>query len=631
MCGISGFVHPDPYQPVDMGILRRMTDIMRHRGPDGEGFYSGPGAGLGFRRLSIIDLETGDQPLSNENGSLELICNGEIYNYVELRKTLVQKGHFFQTKSDAEVIVHLYEDYGVECLTHLRGMFAFALWDTDKQQLFLARDRLGIKPIHYAVAKDGTLYFASEQKSILISDQIQRDVNAQAFQDLFTFGFILAPKTLFQHIHSVPPGHYVLYKHGKVSISRYWNLSFPEKDNRRADSEDVWVERLREKLKEVVSLHMQSDVPVGAWLSGGIDSSAVVSLMRGFTDIPVHTFSLGFDDSPHFDEVTSQKTLDKFPGFDFPNERVAFNQSHFDFFLKGIWHHEDPTSSGNHATRMLLAQASASRFKVVLTGEGADEVFGGYPWYRFNALLRPFAVLPRSMRRMMLQLTGTLKQRPWSSSVFLAPHKMNLNRYADFLGAFGRENIMDGVLSDQWRNHISDNPNNYLSVTDFDLYDHWHDFEKIQYMETKTRLADYIVRGLDRSTMAYSLEARVPFLDHELVELCTQIPPSLKMKYLKEKYIFRKSMANHLPPEITWRKKRGLAAPNSDWLRSELPEHIKYYFSEPQLRKKGYFKPPIVRQLLNQHREGQGDFSRALMVILSVQIWDDLFIQGCKP
>lgn len=631
MCGISGFAHKDPLQPIDVQMLRQMTDIIRHRGPDGKGFYEGPGAGLGFRRLSIIDLETGNQPLTNENGTLRLICNGEIYNYLELRKKLVQKGHFFRTRTDTEVIVHLYEEYGTDCLSHLRGMFAFALWDNDRQQLFLARDRLGIKPLHYAVTKNKTLYFASEQKSILIAGRICRDVNAQALEDLFTFGFILCPKTLFQNIHVVAPGHYLVYKHGEISINQYWDLSFPQRHQRQKYSENDWAEKLCEKLKEVVSMHMRSDVPVGAWLSAGIDSSAVVSLMKNLTDVPVHTFSLAFADHPAYDEVTCQKTLDQFPGYHLPNERVAVTQKHFDLLSKGLWHLEDPTSSANHITRMLLAKASARRYKVMLTGEGADEIFGGYPWYLFNKLCRPLAVLPESLRRLMLEVTGTVKKRPWSSSVFQAPHKMDLNRYAQLLGSFGHDNIIGHVFSDQWRTAISDKPNNYSNLAKSDQFNHWHDFEKLQYMETKTRLSDYIVRGLDRGSMAYSLEARVPFLDHELVELCAQIPPSLKMKRLKEKYIFRKAMASHLPPEIANRKKRGLLAPSVPWLRENMPEYIKYFFSEPQLRKKGYFNPSFVRQLLNQHRAGKNNFSRALMVILNMQVWDELFIQGCKP
>ena len=530
-----------------------------------------------------------------------------------------------------EVIAHLYEEYGVDCLNHLRGMFAFALWDKKKKQLFLARDRLGIKPLHYAIGKDKTLYFGSEQKTILIADTIEREINTQALYDLFTFGFTLTPRTLFRHIHRIPPGHYVLYKQGHISIKRYWDLSFPEKHQRKQLSEEAWTEELLERLKEVVKIHMRSDVPVGAWLSAGIDSSAVVALMKSVTNAPTHTFSLAFEDQPSYDEVTNQKTLDQFPGFKIPNERVVVKQEHFDLFKKTLWHIEDPTTSGVHMVRLLLSEATSRKFKVVLTGEGADEIFGGYPWYRFDKFCRPFAVLPKPIRQLMLLGPVIPKWKPWSSSVFLAPRPMNLRRYAALLGSFGKENMMSYLFSDHLREKALTSRDGYLNLTAFPEFRHWHNFEKIQYMETKTRLVDYIVRDLDRTSMAHSIEARVPFLDHELVEFCTRIPPSLKMKYLKEKYIFRKAVNNHLPPEIVHRKKRGLVAPSSPWLRDKLSAFMQEMFSEEQLRKKGYFNPSFVKQLLDKHRAKKGNYTRALMAILSVQVWDELFIKGCKP
>lgn len=631
MCGISGFALKEPYQPTDISVLRKMTDIMRHRGPDGEGFHIEPGAGIGFRRLSIIDLKSGDQPLPNETGTLHLVCNGEIYNYIELRKTLISKGHAFKSKSDAEVIVHLYEEYGPECLNHLRGMFAFALWDAEEQQLFLARDRLGIKPLYYAVSETGSLYFASEQKATLAANAVRRDVSARAFEDLFTFGFILSPKTLFENIHMLEPGHFLLFKHGEYAVKQYWDLSFPPNHQRPHMSENDWAKKLHEKLKEVISLHLRSDVPVGAWLSAGIDSSSVVCLMDSLSRTPVHTFSLTFADYPHFDEMTTQKVLDQFPGYGFTNERIAIKEKHFDLILKGMWHLENPTSSANHVIQMELARVSAKNFKVVLTGEGADEIFGGYPWYLFNTLFRPFAVFPGAIRKLIFDITGNSVKRPWTGSVFNAPYPMDLNRYARLLGSFGIDGIIDKLFTDRWHMSIARSPNNYANLSNSGQSKRWQDFEKIQYMETKTRLPNYIIRGLDKASMAHSLEARVPFLDHELVELCTQIPPSLKLKYFKEKYIFRKAMAADLPREINKRKKRGLIAPGGPWLRGKLPEFVRYLLSEPQLRKKGYFDPAFVSRILNRHRSGRHDCARTLMLVLNIQIWDELFVSGCRP
>jgi asparagine synthase (glutamine-hydrolysing) len=630
VCGISGFVYRDPGRPVNEKMLSAMTDILRHRGPDGEGFYKGPGAGLGFRRLSIIDLETGGQPIANEDGSLVLVCNGEIYNYIELRNLLIQKGHFFQTESDVEVILHLYEEHEVGCLKYLRGMFAFALWNRNKQELFLARDRLGIKPLFYRIGKDETLYFGSEQKSILITNRIEREINPQALHDLFTFGFALTPKTFFRQIQQVPPGHYLLYKYGQISVKQYWDLAFPENHARKRLSEDLWAEALLEKLKEVVKLHMRSDVPVGAWLSGGIDSSTVASLMKHVTGVPIQTFSLAFENQPDYDEVGNQKTLGQFPGFEFSTQCVVFNNQHFDLFFKSLWHDESPTTSGTRIAKIVLSEASGRQLKVVLTGEGADELFGGYPWYGVDKVCRPFSVLPTSIRKLMLLGPVIPKFKPWSSRVFLAPRPMNLNRFGVLIGTFGKENIMADLFSKHLQEQVLSSADGYLDMTSFPQFDRWHNFEKIQYVETKTRLVDYIIHGLDRSTMAYSLEARVPFLDHELVEFCTHIPPTLKMKHLKEKYILRKAMKNHLPSEILRRKKKGLATPSKPWLMGSLPESIQDMFSEEQLKKKGYFNASFVRQLLKEHRDGKGDYSRALMAVLGVQVWDDLFIKGCK-
>jgi asparagine synthase (glutamine-hydrolysing) len=627
MCGISGFAHRDPGRPINKQMLSAMTDIIRHRGPDGEGFYSGPGVGLGFRRLSIIDLETGDQPIVNEDGSLVLICNGEIYNYEELRAQLVKRGHHFRTRSDAETILHLYEEHEADCLKYLRGMFAFALWDKNRRRLFLARDRLGIKPLHYAIGQDETLYFGSEQKSILMADRIDRSVDPRALHDLFTFGFILTPRTLFRKIRHLPPGHYLFYHGGKVSVTQYWDLFFPENRDGKTLSEATWAEALLEKLKEVVAMHMRSDVPVGAWLSAGIDSSAVAALMRHISGQPVQTLSLAFENHPGYNEFDHQTTLDKFPEYASSNERIIFTDRHFDLFSKALWHAENPTSSGTRISRMALSEATARRFKVVLTGEGSDEIFGGYPWYGVDKACRPFAVLPKCIRKLMLLGPVIPARKPWSSGVFMAPRKMDLKRFALLIGSFHRENIITDLFSDHWRRETLKSGDEYSDMTAFPAFQRWHNFEKIQYMDTKTRLVDFIVLGLDRSSMAYSLETRVPFLDHELVELCAQIPPGLKMKYLKEKYILRKALKNHLPPVILRRKKRGLATPHEPWLAGSLPEPVAALLSETQLKEKGYFKASFVRQLLTEHRSRRKNYSRALMAILSVQAWDDLFMK----
>ena len=320
MCGICGVVYSHPERPVDREMLSHMTDIMCHRGPDSHGFYTAPGIGLGVRRLSIIDLQTGDQPISNEDGTITVVCNGEIYNFKELRKELLAAGHRFKTHSDVEVIVHLYEDHGVQCVEHLRGMFGFALWDARRRRLMLARDRLGIKPLLYSLGTNG-LFFGSEYKSILVSGRIERQIDVLAMKDLFTMGFVLAPKTLFIGICRLLPGHYLLYQDGALSIHKYWDLRFPasgEVQSRRSAQE--WAEALRVKLEESVRIHLRSDVAVGAWLSAGVDSSSVVSLMSSLTHRPIQTFTLAFE-NPRFDEVNRQKILKDFTDYHLSNEQ----------------------------------------------------------------------------------------------------------------------------------------------------------------------------------------------------------------------------------------------------------------------------------------------------------------------
>ncbi len=432
MCGICGVVYSHPDRPVNREMLRHMTDIMCHRGPDSQGFYAAPGIGLGIRRLSIIDLETGDQPISNEDKTVTVVCNGEIYNFQELRQELLAAGHRFKIHSDIEVIVHLYEDYGVQCVDHLR-----------------------------------------------------------------------------------------------------------------------------------------SDVPVGAWLSSGIDSSAVVSLMSRFTKHPVQTFTLAFENSD-YDEVSQQKILKDFSSYDLSNQQAVCTTNDFKLIRKAIWHCEDPIGPGIGIARMLLSQLASKNVKVVLTGEGSDEVFGGYSWFRTDKLLRLFSKLSFGMCRFIARVPAVRKRWPRATRILRAPAEMNLARYKQIIDSAIPE-IDYRVFSEDLKQRLIDNEDtedNMSLPQDFDKY---HPFAQLQYLEMKVRLSDYIIRNLDATSMAYSLEVRVPFLDHELVELCNQIPPALKMRGLQEKHILRQAMRDNLPPEIHRRRKRALSAPYGQWIR-DLPE-----------------------------------------------------------
>jgi asparagine synthase (glutamine-hydrolysing) len=624
MCGLCGVVYSDPKRPVDRDMLHRMTTTMSHRGPDGDGYFVGPGVGLGFRRLSIIDLHTGDQPISNEDGSVTVVCNGEIYNYQELRRNLQAAGHRFRTDSDVEVIPHLYEDHGVRCVGFLRGMFSFAIWDSRHRRLMLARDRFGIKPLSYAITPGG-LMFASEYKAILASGDIERQVDAGAMKELFAVGFVLAPKTLLRTIRRLLPAHYLLYEHGRLGIQRYWDLCFPpvgEEGPRRPTHE--WADAVHAKLEESVHLHLRSDVPLGSYLSSGIDSSAVAALMSRRVPDPVQTFSVAFED-PLYNEIGPNKILSDYAGYALLNRITTCTAADFNLLPRIIWHREDPNLSSGGIPHMLLARLAAQHIKVVLTGEGSDEIFGGYHWYRVERLLQPFLNLPLTLRRLIVSIPFVRRKWSRSSRAFAAPAEMGLARYLRIIDNASVKSH-DALFSEQLRFHHS-----ALADTEQPLlpqdFKRWDRFAQLQYLEINSRLPDYITRTLDAASMSYGLEARVPFLDHELVELCSRIPPNLKMRGLHEKHILRRALEGVLPTDIVKRRKRGLSAPFWPW-QGPLPDFVEDALSQSRLHRTGYFNAQHVRHMLKEQQNGAAHFGKELLGVLSVQLWDDLFVQA---
>jgi asparagine synthase (glutamine-hydrolysing) len=629
MCGICGIVFSDHTQPVDPGLIRRMADVIRHRGPDGEGYHIAPGVGLGFRRLGIVDLKTGDQPLYNEDRSVALLCNGEIYNAPELRAELEARGHVFRSASDAEPILHLYEDRGEECLAGLRGMFGFALWDARRRRLMLARDRLGIKPVHYAVMP-GALSFASEQKSVLMSGQFEPRIDAKALCDLLTLGFVRGPKTLFPGIRRLQPGHYLIFQDGKISVRCYWEPSFPSQDEpspRLRPRE--WAELLLDKLRDSVRVHLMSDVPVGAWLSAGIDSSVVAGIISRISDNPVKTFTLGFE-ATQFDEISLQKTLDQYPAYRLSNERTICRKSDLDLLPLAVWHSEDPVPTFLDILRMKLSEMSSRHVKVVLSGEGSDEVLCGYPWFVRDKVERSLSGLPLVWRILVLLRPFIPAWKRWLRASPPGPCEMNLERYKDLLG-FPRRKGIQNLLSRSMKSALAmaGEPDEDFSLPA--LFGSWHPLNQLQYMEMKIRLPDYINHTLDRGSMAYSLEARVPFMDAEVVEFCSRMPAALKIRGLQEKYILRRAAAGLLPGPIRRRKKRGLAAPIGQWLTAPLPEFAVELLSGGSLRSKGYFNPLTVERLLRKHQAGQAHHGPTLAAVLAVQLWDEIFLRGFRP
>lgn len=626
MCGIGGIVHADPGQPVRREDLEAMSAALHHRGPDGDGHWEGPGAGLAVRRLAIIDLETGDQPLSNEDGTVVLVCNGEIYNHVELRRELLARGHRFRSGSDAEVIVHLYEELGTSAVERLRGMFAWGLWDASRRRLLLARDRLGIKSLVYVALAHG-LAFASETKALMASGWVDPSLDPRALAQLLTLGFVQGPRTFFEGVRRLSPGHLLTWEGGRIERRRYWDVPVAPLAERPRRSAAEWAEGFYAKLDETVRLHLRSDVPVTAWLSGGIDSSSIVALACQRLDNPLEAISLAFED-PACDEVGRVRTLADFPGFDIDVTTVACGSADLAWFPAAVWHAEEPTGKGLEIPRLLLSRATADHGKVVLTGEGADEVLAGYGWYRLEKALRPLALAPPALRRALAVLLS--RWRPWTAAALAAPDATALPRFAAMMRP-GDAEAAQKFLTPTFRRRALAGGTALDPVELPDTLRRCHPLEQLQYLELKTRLPDYVNHLVDRQAMAWSVEARLPFLDHELVEYCMQIPPSLKLRRRTEKYVLRRAMRGIVPDEILARRKRPLVAPHRRWMAGELPEFARDLLDDGSLRAKGYFEPRQVERVRRAAATGTHGASEAALAVLAVQVWDEIYVRGWRP
>jgi asparagine synthase (glutamine-hydrolysing) len=635
MCGIAGYVAHRADTPVDGATIARMLETLRYRGPDGEGIHVAPGIGLGMRRLAIVDLVHGEQPLANEDGSVLVVCNGEIYDAPETRAELVAAGHAFGSTSDAEVAVHLYEQHGLDFVRHLRGMFALALWDARRRRLVLARDRFAMKPLCYHESRGG-LWFASEAKAIVAACDLERRLDPDALRDLTTLGFLPTPRTMFTGIRQLPAGHLLVHEAGRVRIERYWEIDFPARaQTARRRSDRDWIDALRDKLTESVRLHMRSDVPVGVLLSGGLDSSSVASLMCRLAGAAVPSYSVGFDE-PVADELRRRRMLYEFPEVDLTPHSVVACAADLQHLPWAVWCTEDASSAIASALwRLPLAALAARDVKVVLTGEGADEVLGGYPWYHGQKLLGPLARLPRTARRALL-VPLLRRFRPGLARLLCAPDAMGVARFSammsprsvsssaallapDVRALLERSEHDEGVGADASMAEVAV-PEGYAG---------WHPIDQLHYLDLTLRLASFVNHGLDRATMAFSLEARLPFLDHQLFELCATIPRRLRMRWLEEKHVLRRAMRGIVPREILARRKRGTLSPIAEWLRApRLPDAVAEALAPDRVAATGYFAAGTVRALLDRHRAGVADHSHELLTVAGVQLWHEQFVAG---
>jgi asparagine synthase (glutamine-hydrolysing) len=616
VCGIAGIVRWDG-RPVREDEIRAMCGVMAHRGPDDEGVYIGDGVAIGMRRLSIIDLNNGFQPISNEDGSIWIVFNGEIYNYQELRRDLRRRGHSFTTASDTETIVHLYEDLGPRCVDRLRGMFAFAIWDTRRRQILLARDRLGIKPLYY-FERNGELLFASELKPILQLAEVDRSLDWESVGHLFSTLTTPSTRSIVKGISKLEPARIAVADHGRnLRIERYWDLDFAP--NERA-SEDDFVEQLREQLAEAVTLHQVSDVPVGAFLSGGLDSSAVVAMMARPKDVELKTFSIGFAEAS-FDELPYARQI-----------ATTFGTDHYDLVLRPnvvqivedlTWYLDEPFGDTSAIPTYMVSKLAAEHVKVVLSGDGGDELFAGYDKYLKEGRERVRERIPRVFRRAASAI-GTL-----------LPYGMTGRRFLQHLALEGSNRYFDALAmlhGDEIRRLFQPE-----ALTQIARYDPWSTsraewrepssdwLAAAQYDDINRYLPLDILTKVDRMSMAHSIEARPPLLDHKFVEFAATMPVRFRLRGRDMKYIFKKAMRGVLPDVTIDRPKHGFEVPLAQWFRGELAGFARDVLLSETCRERGIFDTRTVERFLQLHMRGRNLYLQ-LWTMLSFELWCRRFL-----
>jgi asparagine synthase (glutamine-hydrolysing) len=619
MCGITGIFDTRGKSDISHVVLQRMNDSQTHRGPDEGSLHIEPGLGFGHRRLSIIDIATGQQPLFNADRSVAIVFNGEIYNYQPLMAELQGLGYVFQTKSDTEVIVHAWEAWGPDCVKRLRGMFAFAIWDRNQQSLFLARDRMGVKPMYYAVLDDGTLLFGSELKSVMAHGGLKRDIDPHAVEEYFALGYVAEPRTIFKQAKKLPPATTLVIRWGeRVGEPRvYWDVKFTL-DAKISDQDAC--DELTSRLKESIRLRMIAEVPLGAFLSGGVDSSAVVALMAGQSSGPVNTCSMAFDD-PAFNEAAfAQQVADRYH----TDHRVETVQSDdFDLIDTLANLYDEPYADSSAIPTYRVCQLARKHVTVALSGDGGDETFGGYRRYKLHLLEEKMrSALPLGVRRPVFGALGKMYPKAdWAPRVFRAKttfealarnsveayfHSMSLLRDADrsrlysasFKAQLGGYNARE-VFTRHAANADTEDP---LAL--------------IQYIDTHTYLVGDINTKVDRASMAHSLEVREPLMDHEIVEWLATLPSHMKMRGGESKFLLKKAMEPLLPNDIMYRPKMGFAVPLARWFKGPLRERVRSALLAGPLAESGMFDAGTVRQMVEQHENGSRDHSTPLWTLL---------------
>ena len=629
MCGIAGLYHVAPPKPAAAPCVERMASVLAHRGPDDGTIHLDGPVGLGHRRLSIIDVAGGAQPIFNEDRSKAIIFNGEIYNFRPLTERLKQLGHRFATHSDTEAIVHAYEEYGEDCVRHLRGMFAFAIWDASRQELFLARDRVGIKPLYYRW--DGSTFsFASEIKGILADPGVPREIDPLALDDYLTYLYVPAPRTIFKGIRKLHAGHTLtVTRTGPREPREYWDLRFTPS---AGVGEDEAARMLLEKLKESVAIHLESEVPLGAFLSGGIDSSTVVGIMAELMDRPVNTASIGFRDEA-FDELPyAREVARRFNTCPYEKTVAASAVGILD---RLAWHYDEPFADSSMVPTYYVSQVARERVTVCLSGDGGDENFAGYRRYRFDVWEnRVRSLVPGALRRPVFGALGAAYPKlDWMPRLFRAKTTLQNLALDPERGYFHTMSWLSPekkrkLYRDPIRRELADYDSFSVLKSYFDRTEGWDPLSRVQYVDIKTFLVDDILTKVDRASMAHSLEVRVPLLDHEVMEFAASLPPALKLRGNAGKYVLKEAVRGLLPDETLNRTKMGFSEPLARWLRGEL----RPLFEERMFSKDAFvgdlFDVAPIRTWWDRHQSGVSDFAPELWALLVLESWGRRFLRG---
>ena len=618
MCGIAGIVDVAGRRPIEDALLRRMTDRLAHRGPDGSGFHLAPGVGLGHRRLAIIDLAGGRQPLFNEDESVAITFNGEIYNYPQLMAELQAKGHRFRTQSDTEVIVHAWEEWGEACLARLRGMFAFAIWDDNRQTLFLARDRFGKKPLYYTLLGDGRLLFASEMKALLVSPDVPRQIDPAAVEDYFAYGYVPDSKSIYRAIAKLPPGHHLTQIRGRPAAEpvRYWDLSFT--DGRTIDEAQAR-EDLIAQLGEAVRMRLISEVPLGAFLSGGVDSGAVVGLMAEASD-QVNTFSIGFTQA-RFDETRYADSVAQL--YATRHHRRIVDADDFDLVdrLAGIY--DEPFADASAIPTFRVCALAREKVTVALSGDGGDELLAGYRryrWHRTEERLR--GIVPSAIRRPLLAGLGRLYPKlDWAPQKLRAKATLLELAAGTVDGYFLNVSVLDDAIRGRlftpaFRRELGGYHAREELARHFAAAPTEDPLSAAQYVDLKTYLPGDILTKVDRASMANSLEVRAPFLDHGFAEWTAGLPAALKLHGGEGKYVLKRALEGRLPDDVLYRPKQGFAVPLAAWFRGPLRERVHAALAGPGLAETGWFDGAFIGAACAQHQAGLRDHSRLIWSLL---------------